>query len=116
MSQVRGAQADLFSRSITYHYPFNLPPGPGGLTPQLGLRYSSAEHSQAQGHFSLVGHGWELLGADYVFREPSSGKVTLSLGGRHYSLVSGAGRWFAKEDPFLYITFSESPVLPSPTV
>jgi len=106
MSRVRGAQADLYSRSITYDYPFDLPPGAGGLAPRLSLRYSSAGHSQHAGHYSYVGHGWDLAGADYVHRDSSTGEVTLVLGGRRYSLVSGAGRWFAKEDPLLHISFS----------
>ncbi len=108
MSQVRGAQTDLYSRSITYDYPFNLPPGPGGLTPSLGLRYSSAEHSLAQGHYSVVGHGWALAGADFVYRDPYSDTLTLSLGGRHYTLPkTGTGAVYAKEDPTLAITASE---------
>ena len=97
MSSVRGAQTSLFTRSIVYSHGFTLPPGRGGLTPVLGLNYNSASHSQHQGHYSYVGHGWDLAGADYIFRYPGSiseglgsphadEKVTMSLQGRTYTL------------------------------
>src|SRR6266851_10057845 len=34
-------QVDLNSGGLMYHYPLALPPGPGGLVPNLGLAYSS---------------------------------------------------------------------------
>jgi hypothetical protein len=34
-------QVDLNSGQVTYTYPLDLPPGPGGLTPTLNLAYSS---------------------------------------------------------------------------
>ncbi len=94
MSSLRGAQTNLFSLSIGYSYPLDLPPGRGGLTPLLALVYSSANHTPASGHHSVVGFGWELAGADYVYTPPGDAdqsKITLSLQGRTYSLREGAG-------------------------
>jgi uncharacterized repeat protein (TIGR01451 family) len=107
MSSLRGAQTNLFSLSIGYNYPLDQPPGRGGLTPRLALVYSSANHTPASGHHSVVGFGWELAGADYVYTPPGDAdqsKITLSLQGRIYSLRAGAnGKWYAVEDPFLKI-------------
>ncbi len=107
-SSVRGAQTNLFTRSIGYAYPFELPPGRGGLTPQLGLSYSSANHTPNSGHFSYPGFGWELVGADSVYTAPGDDNMpypTLSLQGATYSLrrTSDETTWFAKENPFLKI-------------
>ncbi len=107
MSSLRGAQTNLFSLSIGYSYPIEMLPGRGGLTPLLALNYSSANHTPASGHHSVVGFGWELAGADYVYTppgDPNLGKVTLSLQGRAYSLRAGAnGKWYAVEDPFMKV-------------
>lgn len=107
MSALRGAQTNLFSLSVGYTYAFDLPPGSGGLTPRLALSYSSANHTPTSGHFSYVGFGWELLGADSVYIPPGDSnlnKKTLSLQGRTYTLHSGASGWYALEDPFLRIS------------
>ncbi|HRI55919.1 MAG TPA: hypothetical protein PK170_02365, partial [Anaerolineae bacterium] len=107
MSSLRGAQTNLFSLSIGYSYRFDLPPGRGGLTPLLGLNYSSANHTPASGHHSVAGFGWELAGADYVYippGDPNLNKITLSLQGRTYSLREGANsKWYAVEDPFMKV-------------
>ncbi|MGH9023057.1 MAG: SpvB/TcaC N-terminal domain-containing protein, partial [Acidimicrobiia bacterium] len=52
------ARVSLFSGAASYAYPFELPPGTGGLTPALALVYSSsAGHGES-------GYGWGLnLGA-----------------------------------------------------
>ena len=112
MSALRGAQTNLFTLSVGYSYAMQLPPGQGGLTPLLALNYSSANHTPASGHHSLVGFGWDLLGADSVYIPPgdaNQGKITLSLQGRTYSLRLGADGWYAVEDPFLQITASNLP-------
>lgn len=42
MPQLQGFQEiDLFSGAAAYAYPIQVPPGRGGLTPQLQLSYSS---------------------------------------------------------------------------
>ncbi len=110
MTRVRGAQASLYNGSITTSYGFDLPPGRGGLTPALGLNYNSANHSQQQGHYSYVGHGWGMPGADYVQRDPASGKTTLLLGGQAYTLecYSNCSVWFVKENPLVKVAYQQS--------
>ncbi len=99
---VRGAQPQLYSGSIGYSYQFDLPPGRGGLTPQLGLTYSSSRHRRDMGHYSLVGHGWDILGENYVANDPSEpGPVTLVLNGATYTIDTST--WVVKEDPFLRV-------------
>jgi hypothetical protein len=120
MSDVRGAQAELYTRSIAYGKTLEMPPGRGGLSPYLALNYNSANHTQVQGHYSYVGHGWELAGADYIFRDPNTisdydptaGDITMVLGGRHYTLKSYRGNdnqqhYFVKEDPTIRVEYSE---------
>jgi hypothetical protein len=103
--RVRGAQPQLFSGSIGYTYPFALPPGRGGLTPQLGLIYSSSRHRLHTGHFSLAGIGWDILGENYVSRDPSapgSNPITLALNGATYTISTAT--WRAKEDPYIVVS------------
>ena len=106
--RIRGLKPDLFSGTIHYTYHFDLPPVPGGLTPTLGLAYSNARHYQDKGHYSYVGHGWVLAGADAVYIPPGDenlDKKVLILGGQTYSLKYDQG-WYAKESPFLKIQAS----------
>ncbi len=49
------AQPDLFTGAAVAAIPLELPPGTGGLTPVLALRYSSAGRGE-----SWVGAGWSL--------------------------------------------------------
>ncbi len=103
MSQVRGAQGNLFNLSIAYDYDFRLPAGSGGLTPRLGLHYDSTNHYSQQSHLSLVGGGWGVTGADFVYSTPGGVETTLFLQGHTYTLVNYQGGWFAREDPLLRI-------------
>ncbi|HET7586778.1 MAG TPA: SpvB/TcaC N-terminal domain-containing protein, partial [Gammaproteobacteria bacterium] len=60
--------------AATYSIPFDLPPGIGGLTPHLGLAYSSAAGN------GLAGYGWSLAGFSAISRcaknLSADGKVT----------------------------------------
>ena len=47
-------EANLFTGSLTTAIPLELPPGRGGMTPQLALQYSSG------GGPSPFGYGWDL--------------------------------------------------------
>lgn len=49
------ALPDLFTGAAVHAIPLELPPGTGGLTPSLALRYSSAARGE-----SWVGSGWSL--------------------------------------------------------
>ena len=57
------SQVDLNSGGLMYTYPLNLPPGPGGFTPSLALRYTSGsvdESHNLQASAPWVGEGWNL--------------------------------------------------------
>ncbi|HRI57114.1 MAG TPA: hypothetical protein PK170_08470, partial [Anaerolineae bacterium] len=102
-SRIRAAQPQLFSGSIGFTYGFDLLPGRGGLTPALGLQYSSARHQRETGHYNHVGHGWDLLGESSLMKadpsNPASSKLTMVLNGASYTIDTS--RWFSKEDPFI---------------
>jgi RHS repeat-associated protein len=54
---------DLSAGSLTYSYPLEVPPGPGGLTPPLQLGYTSGavdENHNPQAPAGWVGEGWDL--------------------------------------------------------
>jgi RHS repeat-associated protein len=56
-------EAGLSSGSLAAGYPLDLPAGPGGLTPQLVLSYSSAavnDQHNVQAAAPWVGEGWSL--------------------------------------------------------
>ncbi len=108
LSQIRGAQAALYSRAINYQYDLALPPGRGGLAPNyLALRYQSPGPPP---HDRLLQRGWAWLAtgrADAVYTDGQERFATLVLRGQSYSLVfieGSNGVWVAKEDPFLKIT------------
>ena len=84
MSSLRGAQTNLFTRSIGYSYAFELPPGRGGLTPVLGLNYTSSSHTPGSGHARFSGLRVAITGADAIYIAPgdtNTFKPTLSLQG-----------------------------------
>ena len=59
----QASQVDINSGGLTYSYPFNLPPGPGGFTPPVMLTYASgsvAESHNLQAAAPWVGEGWNL--------------------------------------------------------
>ena len=88
--------ADSFTGSASYAIPIEVPPGTGGLTPRLKLRYSS--HQRA---YSWVGFGWSLgtssisrslkrgipsYGSDAVFQLDGQELVPSdSVPGRHHT-------------------------------
>ncbi|MGH2606485.1 MAG: SpvB/TcaC N-terminal domain-containing protein, partial [Anaerolineales bacterium] len=55
-------QTSLFTGSATYSYPIWVPPGPGGLQPELVLSYNSQTVDSASSvtQASWVGMGWDL--------------------------------------------------------
>jgi len=40
--RIMATQVDLQAGSLTFNYPIELPPGPGGFQPKLNLNYNSA--------------------------------------------------------------------------
>ncbi len=59
-SAVNAAQSDLFSGAATWSYPLHVPPGPGGLQPDLTLTYNSHLVDTMQTDFQKS--GWVGLG------------------------------------------------------
>ena len=55
---------DLSSGALTYRYPFTLPPGRNGFTPEFSLVYNSQDRKDG----SLAGYGWNLS-IPYIVRE-----------------------------------------------
>src|SRR6266567_3889867 len=56
-------QVDLNSGGLMYRYPLDIPPGPGGLVPNLTLAYNSGavnESHSLQAAAPWVGEGWSL--------------------------------------------------------
>src|SRR5579883_2617285 len=56
-------QVGLSSGGLNFTYPLSLPPGPGGLVPNLALNYSSGsvdENHNLQAAAPWVGQGWSL--------------------------------------------------------
>src|SRR5579883_966889 len=56
-------QVGLNSGGLTYSYPLNIPPGPGGFAPPLTLSYASGSVDESYGWQSAspwVGQGWSL--------------------------------------------------------
>ncbi|MEK7554973.1 MAG: SpvB/TcaC N-terminal domain-containing protein, partial [Patescibacteria group bacterium] len=53
--QVR-PDVDQSTGALTYRYPITLPPGRGGMTPELSLTYNSQDRRDG----SFVGYGWNL--------------------------------------------------------
>lgn len=55
-SKTRLPEADESTGALVYNYPFALPPGRNGLTPNLSVTYNS----QTMEEGSIVGYGWSL--------------------------------------------------------
>ena len=49
-------EADASTGALVYAYPLTLPPGRGGMAPDIKLQYNNQQTQDA----SLVGHGWSL--------------------------------------------------------
>ncbi len=73
LSSFQGKQeVDLFSGSLSYALPIVLPAGRRGLTPSIGLTYSSLNQSFT----SPAGYGWSLP-TNAIFRTSKTGVNTL---------------------------------------
>lgn len=79
------ASTDEFTGSFNFSLPLQVPPGRGGLTPNLSLNYSSHQRSKP----SWVGRGWSLdMGV--IQRVPYQGFVDY-VNGQHFEfMASGA--------------------------
>jgi len=96
--------AELFAGSASYTVPLELPPGTGGLTPSLVLRYGSASREA-----SWVGAGWSL-GLPTITRSLRRGvprydaSDRFELDGQELVPVAGSpGRYRTRRETFLRI-------------
>jgi hypothetical protein len=128
--------ASAYTGAANYSYPFSLPPGIGGLTPELGLHYSSR---QVDGLNAPVmsrgfGIGWSMPQAEIIngnaakFFNPDPTEqggcpafnkhlFTLVLNGRTYRLdpfnsVSRHGEYYATGDPSLHVEYIDQETNP----
>jgi len=114
----------LYTGSATYNYPLAVPPGRGGLQPDLRLSYNSKSLDGLLGwkHF-WVGAGWSLDTMEIVrdkvnLQWAGNPDYWLNLGTRYRLLLNGVsyklspadgqdagqpGRYFAKDAPALYL-------------
>jgi RHS repeat-associated protein len=62
LPSVDGFQVSQFTGAATYQFPIWVPPGPGGLQPQLSLSYNSqvVDAATTNNQASWVGMGWSL--------------------------------------------------------
>jgi|GEM_PF-951197 len=124
---VQGFQEiDLFSGAASYAYPLEVPPGRGGLGPQLNLSYSSAAVDwparpwDPNVQAGWVGYGWSMEGS-YVGRQNVGGyawtgdeetceqAATPYTGGDVYNLVlNGSGNDLVLGTDGYYHTAAES--------
>jgi len=70
LPSLRGATSDRFSGAATFSYPIPLPPGAGGLTPQLDLRFNSRSRADDPGFANVMGSGWMLSLAGGISSTP----------------------------------------------
>ena len=66
------ASVDLPSGNLTYNYPLDVPPGPGGLTPKLAFTYDSGsvdDNHNPQATAGWMGEGWSLTGGSISWGE-----------------------------------------------
>jgi RHS repeat-associated protein len=111
-----GRNVDLHSGAASFSIPIQLPPGRGGLTPQLSLDYNSERLGGMKGYTSngsWVGTGWELDVPNIQFSEdpvydPDNfhTRAFLSLGGLGGEMVPDPVdpfTWRLRGDPYTRI-------------
>jgi len=101
LPSLQGWQVSGFTGAASFSYPIDVPAGPGGIKPDLGLSYSSAATDGSGGmrktnQAGWVGKGWSLdTGAVALQKiEVSSGTTVnhyaLSFNGQSFDLIRGA--------------------------
>lgn len=88
---IPGIQVDSFGKANS-QIPIQLPPGRGGLIPNLSLVYNSANQKQ-----NMFGVGWGLSGIEYISRDSSYG-VHNSSQDHFFSTMAGGGHLVALAD------------------
>jgi RHS repeat-associated protein len=109
--RVMAAQVCLNSGAATFSYPIELPPGPGGFQPNLGLTYNSATVDEMKNKRSMgswVGIGWNLhLGR--ISHDSANEQYYLEINGASYELSSSdEENYYTRPDQYYKITRSEN--------
>ncbi|MBI2147409.1 VCBS repeat-containing protein [Candidatus Woesearchaeota archaeon] len=102
------ASTDLFTGSVTYQYPIEVPPGVNGLEPTVSLNYN---HQQTSSLPTPVGYAWDItryyVSRSIEFTRQNTGDDTfiLHFGGADYPLVyvASEGRYHTKTESFFNI-------------
>lgn len=97
-------QSDLHTGAATSRIAIEVPPGPGGFTPQVGLAYNSGsvdEMKNKRDVGSWVGIGWSL-GLGSISYNPESNTYYLNLDGS-YELVPDSPYYHTKPESFFKI-------------
>lgn len=105
-------QVEQFTGAAQYSYPLWTPPGPGGLSPQLVLRYNSQQADNVlpqRTQAAWVGLGWSLeTGAITLAPGLYGGQYSISAGGVEGPLVQGEdGYYHTLDESFWRIDYDE---------
>ena len=116
---VDGFQVSGFTGAATYSLPIEVPPGPGGLQPNLALSYNSqvVDQSTAQTQASWVGMGWSLetgsieLNNHGTHLSTQKGDDTwmLNVAGMSSTIVKDGGNYYAADENFVKIEYKSTP-------
>jgi RHS repeat-associated protein len=101
-------QVSQFSGAASYSYPLWVPPGPGGLQPNLVLSYSSqsVDSASVQTQASWVGMGWSLeVGA---IERDMHGTMDTTVDDTFNLSVGGVSSLLLKDDSNNYHTADET--------
>lgn len=127
LPSVRGFSTDAFTGAATSSFPFDLPPGPAGLSPSLGLSYSSgavddlftgtetkwrndADHSY-QKQAGIFGLGWSLNGMGYIARDTKESLFDTSDDTFMLVFAGGAANLVNESDDGVYSVWRTAPNL-----
>jgi YD repeat-containing protein len=108
---------DLYTGAAVAEIPIAVPPGAGGVAPNLVLRYDSvsADALTASDPAQGTGLGWSLLNGPVVVRDhkgttaTTDDVFTLVLAGKRYELAvvdSALGIYHTKDETFLKLQFN----------
>jgi RHS repeat-associated protein len=114
LPDMQAFQTSLFTGAATYSYPIWVPPGPGGLQPDLALTYNSqaVDGASSVTQASWVGIGWDLSTGAVV--RDTHGTIdfigddtfSISAGGVSSLLLPGAdGYWHTTDESFWRIGY-----------
>lgn len=118
LPSILGFQTDSLTGTAAVSYDFNMPDGPGGLKPAMGLMYSSSLVSDWGKGFGLgskanyqyiaqagqVGFGWQMTGVGSITKIRDKENIyVLNLGGASYKLIKTSSGWATSPVSFFRI-------------